>query len=323
MEVRRATEAELASILAAGETPPLFPLGLDMQGCATPEEMNANFYATLERGYAPLNPHIGAYSGTVSLVGSGPSVKDTYKDLQGDVIAINGAIGFLLDKGIVPKWAMLWDAADIVERFAVPHSEITYLVASRCHPKVFDRLRDCKIVVWHASGDLNIVELMNRPEVIAKQPCEEPLINGGTAGVTRCMLLATTLGYRDIHIFGGDSSYAEDGSTHVAGGSLVPEKNVIISLGDNPPSYFRTTPEWCAQVEEYRALYTILTCTNNVKLDVHGEGLMRAMHLRLEAQKERMGVQKFLQGMAVHETNRAALGAAATKEHQEMTNACQ
>lgn len=314
MEVRRATEVELASMLAAGETPPLFPLALHMEGCATQEEMNKNFYATLDRGYAPLNSHIGGYQGVVSLVGSGPSINETYKDLRGDVIAINGAISFLLGKGIVPKWAMLWDAADIVEKFAAPHPGITYLVASRCHPKVFERLKDCNVVVWHASGDQNIMELMNLPEVIAKQPCHEPLINGGTAGVTRGILLATTLGYKNIHIFGGDSSYAADGSTHVSGGSLVKEKDVTIAMGNEPPTYFRTTPEWCAQVEEYRAIYAILTCASGVTLDVHGGGMLGCMHERLEEEKKLMGVEKFLQLKAQQEVNRANLGAAATEE---------
>ena len=310
------TEAELASILAAGGTPPLVPLGLLMEGCATVEEMNANFFATLDRGYSPINPYIGAHQGVVSVVGSGPSINETYKELEGDVIAINGAIGFLLDKGIVPKWAMLWDAAQIVERFAVPHPDITYLVASRCHPKVFERLKDCKVVVWHAAGDLNIAELMNRPDVIAKQPCEEPLINGGSAGVTRAIFVATTLGYKDIRIFGGDSSYAADGSTHVSGGSVVPEKDFTVSIGNDPPTYFRTTPEWCAQVEEYRAIYSIMTCAVDIKLQVYGDGMLRCMHERLEAKKALLGLQEFLQQMALHATDSAELGAAATKQKE-------
>ena len=327
MEVRRASEAEVAAILAAGETPPLFPLSLLMEGCATKEEMNGNFFATLDRGYEPINPHIGAYLGTASLVGSGPSVNETYKELQGDVIAINGAIGFLLERGIVPKFGMLWDAAEVVERFAVPHPDITYLVASRCHPKVFARLKDCKIVVWHAAGDNNIAELMNRPDVIAKQPCEEPLINGGTAGVTRGLFLATTLGYKEIHIFGGDSSYSADGKTHVSGGSLVPEKDITVAIGNAPPQYFRTTPEWCAQVEEYRAIYTIFTCAAGVALHVHGGAMLGRMHELLEAKKELMGVPEFLQHMAANEISRAELSEAAKsqllEEKRNVANACQ
>jgi hypothetical protein len=155
--------------------------------------------------------------------------------------------------------------------------------------------------------------------VIAKQPCEEPLINGGTAGVTRGIFLVTTLGYKEIDIFGGDSSYAPDGKTHVSGGSLVPEKDVTIAIGNNPPTYFRTTPEWCAQVEEYRAIYTILTCSVGITLRVHGDGMLRFMHERLEAKKKLMGVEKFLQTIAQQEAARAELGEAATKEYKQLS----
>ena len=300
----------------AGIPLPLYRLGLAMEGCATEEEMNANFFATLDRGYAPINPLLGASKGVCSIVGAGPSIEETHKELQGDVLAINSAIGYLLGKGIVPKWAMIWDAAAICERFAEPHPGITYLIASRCHPAVFERLKGCKVVVWHAAGDNNILEILRRPEVIAKQPCHEPLINGGTAGVTRGIFLATALGYTDVHIYGADSCYSPEGSTHVAG-SLVPEKDVMVAIGNNPPIFFRTTPEWCAQVEEYRTIYTVLTCCGpDIKLAVHGQGMLRAMHDILAAQLEFMGRERFIQHNAKMEAERAEIGAQASAEHE-------
>lgn len=303
---------------AAGTPLPLFRLGLVMEGCATEGEMNANFFATLDRGYTPINKLLGRSEGACSIVGSGPSIQQTHKELKGDVLAINGAIGFLLERGIVPKWAMIWDAADICEKFAVPHPDITYLIASRCHPKVFERLKDCNVIVWHAAGDNNIHELMNRPEVIAKQPCHEPLINGGTAGVTRGIYVVTALGYKEVHIFGGDSCYSSDGHTHVTG-SLVPEKDVMISIGNDPPMFFRTTPEWCAQVEEYRVIYAILSCCNPpIVLDVHGDGMLHEMHKRLVAKRALLGNQKFIADMAAQESERHDLGNAADEEFSAM-----
>ena len=209
---------------------------------------------------------------------------------------------------------MIWDAAEICENFAVSNQDMTYLIASRCHPSVFKRLEDCKVTVWHAAGDNNILELLQRPEVIAKQPCHEPLINGGTAGVTRAIFLATVLGYTDIHIYGGDSCYSANGSTH-ATGSLVPEKDVEVALGNNPPIFFRTTPEWCAQVEEYRAIFTILTCCASIKLEVHGDGMLKAMHDILTAQLKFMGAERFVQHNAKLEEEKAALYAQASAEH--------
>jgi hypothetical protein len=261
--------------------PSLFPLTLHMVGCATAEEMNANVDATIARGYTGIIDLLDTESGAVSIVGSGPSLRETWKDLTGDVFAINQAVGFLLSKGVVPKWAMLWDAADIIEQFAEPHPDVTYLVAARCHPKVFERLKDCNVRVWFAGGDHNIAEYM-----VAKK-LNDPLVNGGSAGVTRAMYLATVLGYRELHIFGADSSYSDDGNTHVVR-SLVPEKNIFVWVGNGDgKKCFRTTPEWCSQVNEFRDIYHLFSHpAYSVGIDVYGEGMLPHMATLMRMRKE-------------------------------------
>lgn len=316
MEIRPATLEEVQEAQRGGTPLPLVPLGLDMHSCATAEEMHGNFYATLERGYEAINGYLGKESGKVCIFGAGPSIKETYKEADGDVIAINSAIGFLLDHGVVPRWAMLWDASPLVENFAVPHPDITYLVASRCHPKVFERLRGCKVVVWHAGGDHDIVNVLQRPEVIAKQAQEEPLINGGSAGVTRAIFVAVALGYRDLHIFGADSSYLND-DTHVRG-SVVPEKDVFFAIGNNPPKWFRTTPEWAAQVEEYKWIY-ILAVESGIGLTPHGDGMLPYMHALLAAKRERLGHAEFVSQIRTQVEKQRELDAAASKYSAELS----
>lgn len=259
-------------LLASGEQSPLVPLLLHMEGAATQEEMNGNVIATLERGYVRLNEHLDRYRGAVSICGAAPSLRETWKDLRGDVMACNSAIGFLLERGVVPRWAMMWDAHPVVERFAVPHPDVTYLVGARCHPSVFERLKDCRVIVWHAGGDHNIREFMEERQIV------EPLVNGGSAAVTRALYLAYALGYRDFHVFGADSSYLGD-DTHVGGASLVPEKDMSIWVGNDPASNrkFRTTPEWCAQVEEFKAIYPhFLNLGANI--ETYGDGMLQLVH---------------------------------------------
>lgn len=313
--IRQATRQEVEQGIAAGQPLPLFPLALALEGCFTERQMNDNFFATLDRGYTPINEYIGSCSGVCSVVGSGPTIEETHNELVGDVIAINGAIKFLLGKGIVPKFGMIWDCDQVCENFAVPHPDITYLIASRVHPKVFERLKDCKVVVWHAAGDLNINEIMNRPDVIAKQPCEEPLINGGTAGVTRGIYVAITLGYKEVNIFGGDSCYSGD-RTHIQG-SLVKEKDVVVSIGHDPAFLFRTTPEWCAQVSEYRAIYAILSAAE-IDLKVYGHSMLKVMHDILFEKRKRMGNEKFLQHIDDQEKKTRELNDAASTEYESM-----
>lgn len=308
MEVRPATLDEVQAAQARGEIPKPVRLALCMESCITSKEMHTNFHATLERGFTPVNDLIGAYSGACSIVGAGPTIKETHEELTGDVIAINSAIGFLLDHGIVPKFGLLWDGTEIVEKFARPHPGITYLVASRCHPKVFERLKDCKVIVWHAGGDHDIADVMVKPEIVEKLKIQQPLICGGSAGVTRTIYVASVLGYSEIHIFGADSCYSNAGETHVSG-SVVPEKDILVSLGDNskgaPAVWFRTTPEWCAQVNEYRSMFALAVNCNlsaltrskrvlPIRFEVHGESLFKTMHDRLVAKRALLGDEKFV-----------------------------
>lgn len=263
--------------------PDLQPLLLSMEGCSTQAEMNANVTASLKRGYVGLTHYLDAFSGEVALCGSGPSLAKFHQDLRGDVFAINNAHVYLLEQGIVPRFSMFWDAAEVVSEFAVPHPEVTYFVAARCHPKVFDRLQGCKIVTWHAGGDHNIAEFL------AENGVFEPMVNGGSAGVTRALYFVYALGYRSINIYGADSSYNDEGKTHV-NHSVVPEKDFQVWMGNEEGSpCFRTTPEWCAQVEEYKNIFPHFVDMLGVNLEVYGEGMLPHMHrLLTEIRKRRL-----------------------------------
>lgn len=262
---------------------PLVPLYLDMHSCATEPEMNANVAATRARGYVRINEYLSAYRGSASIVGAGPSIERYYGKLTGDVFAINSAIGYLLSRGVVPKFGVIWDAAEICESFATPHPDITYLIAARCHQKVFERLKDCKVIVWYAGGDHNIKQYMEEHGI------DEPMINGGSAGVTRALYLAYALGYRDFHVYGGDSCYAENGQTHI-NGSLVPEKDFKVFVDGE---WFRTTPEWCAQVEEYKCIHPLFQHPDiNATIEVHGDGtLLRFIHERIVVNEQKLREQ--------------------------------
>jgi len=241
---------------------PVVPLTLGMESCATVEEMHTNVESTLARGYMRFTEFMDSQAGECSIVGAGPSIADTYQDLRGDVIACNSAIGFLLSRGVVPKYAMLWDAHPLVETFAVPHPDIVYFVAARCHESVFERLKDCKVVVWYPGGDHDIADFLVEKNIM------EPMVNGGSAAVTRSLYLAYALGYRTFHLHGADSSYRGE-QTHV-NGSVVPEKRLEVVCNKR---WFTTTPEWAAQVEEFKCIRIGFKHLGGT-IRVYGDGLL-------------------------------------------------
>lgn len=243
---------------------PWVPLKINNDGVATDEDFTRNIEATLGRGYTRLNEFIESQSGSISVCGFAPSLRETWRHLTGDVMACNRAHDFLIDQGVVPKWCLLMDPLEVVAEMVTPHEEVTYLVASRCHESVFEKLRGAKVVVWHAAGDRPIIPLLEKHGVM------EPTVNGGTATVTRGMVLAVAMGYTDIHIFGADSSFAEGSDTHLKK-SLVEERPMQVMVDGR---LFQTTGWMTLQVEDIRILCPELTATGN-RFTFYGQGLLQ------------------------------------------------
>lgn len=248
----------------------LQPIQFATECCASSEEIFANIAATIKRGYEGLSGYLNGTHRVMSIVGAGASLADTYDDLRGHVLAVNSAHGFLLDKGIVPQLAMFWDASPLIWEFAVPHAETIFLVNARCHPYVFERLKNCRVVVWFADGDHNIREWLQERGI------NEPLIKGGSAGVTRAMFLSFALGYRELHVYGADSSL--DGArTHVQG-SIVPEEELRVYLNaDGSGQSFATTPWLAVQALEHSRIVPMFKGLG-ASIDVHGAGLLPHVH---------------------------------------------
>jgi hypothetical protein len=213
--------------------------------------IEANLEATLARGYKPLI-WCEEYQGPVSIVGSGPSLADTYKDLVGDVIACNSAHDFLLSKGIV---------ANMIKTL---HKGIKYLIASRCHPSVFEKFKEHDVTVWHAMGGED-----GLPDLLAKNQRRELLVAGGSTSVMRATHLAAVLGYsKEMHLFGIDSCYAEKES-HVSGSIASQNQINIMACG----KWFTVAPWMALQAEDFKIISLILRA-KGVRLVVHGTGLI-------------------------------------------------
>lgn len=245
----------------------LEPLRMEMHGCATLEEMNSNVEATINRGYKRINEFLNKFEGHLTICGSAPSIRETVGNICGDVLAINSAIKFMIEAGKPPTFAMIWDASELCVNFAVPHPGVTYLIGARCHPAVFERLKYNNVIAWHAGGDHNISQFLFDKGIV------EPLINGGSAGVTRALYLGCALGYRSFELHGADSSYSDNGDTHVTG-SLVPEKDLKVWVTyQDEGRPFRTTPEMAAQVDEFLMIAPYFyRC--GMPIEVNGKGML-------------------------------------------------
>ena len=232
----------------------------------TADDIARNIEHALGLDYIPFFDLHGTKSGAVAVVGSGPSLKSNWQELKtfkGDIIACNAACQFLLEKGITPQYMFCFDADPLVLEFFTPHKDITYLLASRVVPKAFEILKGCRIVLWHANGDERIQEILEAKGV------NEPMVAGGSAAVTRALVLAMPMGYKEIHVYGGDSSFASS-ETHIRQSTTVEKRMAIKCSG----RVFECAPWMTLQVEDLKNLAPLIKFVG-VKMFFHGDGLLQ------------------------------------------------
>ena len=243
-------------------------LPLTMQGVLANscEDISRNIEHAIGLDYIPFNDLIGSRTGAVAIVGSGPSLKANWQELRafkGDIIACNASCQFLLEKGITPQYMFCFDADKLVLEFFTPHKDITYLLGSRCVPEAFKILEGCRIVVWHAAGDERIREILEARRI------NEPMVTGGSAAVTRAMMLAMPMGYTTVHVYGGDSSFAA-GDTHIRQSTTV-ERRVAVKCNGR---VFEVAPWMVMQITDLEKLAPLIKRLG-IRMHFHGDGLLQ------------------------------------------------
>jgi uncharacterized Rossmann fold enzyme len=137
---------------------------------------------------------------TAALIGGGPSLTEYTEELlafQGDFFALNGSAKYLHNLGITPKFHVIMDARpENISFLEYPDIHTTYLLASQCHPSLFDRLEGYKVVIWHAAAGEPLDKVFT--------PGSQLIGSGPTVGL-RAMNIAYILGYRYLSLYGYDS----------------------------------------------------------------------------------------------------------------------
>jgi hypothetical protein len=163
-----------------------------------------NLERVLQRGL-PTVQQLPEQAEPLAIVCSGPSVLDHLEELRswnGRLWAINGAYRFLLEHGIVPDGFFGMDPLPGLAPYVeTTDPRTTFYICSICDPAVFDTLSNRDVLLWHPDGEG------------VEYPPDQWVIGGGTTAVTRAPYLALLQGFRDITLFGVDSSF-ENGSVY-------------------------------------------------------------------------------------------------------------
>lgn len=204
-------------------------INFKMRNIISDKQTIRNIVAALKTNVPALG-HVEAESGVpLAIVGSGPSLKETWEDLKhwpGEIFALNAAHDFLVEHDVIPTAAVAIEGGTaICKYFENPHDDVHYLLASSCHPKLYKQLRKQKVAMFHLAMEstfeafdkwLNPTKALTDTEQKTRSTFvrASAMISGGATVLTRALCVGVLLGHRDFHFFGCDSSFFEAEHQH-------------------------------------------------------------------------------------------------------------
>lgn len=206
----------------------------------------------------------------IAIVGGGPSLETQLDHLREYkyIMACGSVHDYLIKNFIVPKWCVVVDPSPIViDYMQMPTSTIDYLIASQCHPSVFDYLANNKISLWHAGGAESDNLAFGEGQT---------LIAGGCTVGTRAIMMALAFGYSNINLFGFDTCLTNDYKHH-AYSFMNPDKETLgniteVALGGPDGKRFKVANYMLGQLMDFKSI--LGGPGKYCKFTVHGGGLL-------------------------------------------------
>jgi len=195
---------------------------------------------------------------SLRIVANGPSALAA--PLTGaPTLAVNNALRLFVERGLAPDFWIASDPQECVADFLRDAPmETVYLVASKCHPTVFEALKGRQILLWHCSEPATLDLLVGR------------LVIQSSVSVTLCALnLMPVLGYHRLETWGWDGCYLA-GRDHAVSQPHSPD-DITVQLG--PKRRFSTTKSWAAEAQE-----AVYLCEGlRRQLTIRGRGMIGAI----------------------------------------------
>ena len=201
---------------------------------------------------------------TMCVVGYGPSLHETWKEITHPCVTVSGSHDFLIERGVIPDFHAECDGRDYKPKhLEKPNEATTYLMASVCNPKMWEQLKGHDVRVWHNAGGKHVVDW------IGKNDDGGLLVAGGSNIGLASIHLTGILGYRNFKVFGLDGNL-KSGKRHAGPHYGQPQKIIKHTVNGRT---WETTPQMYNACEEM----LFLMDDKNVKIQVVGESLLRDM----------------------------------------------
>tara|TARA_R100001510_G_C7647038_1_gene204374 strand:+ start:1069 stop:1911 length:843 start_codon:yes stop_codon:yes gene_type:complete len=229
--------------------------------------------------------------GSVVICGGGPSLEKDIKYIKQLVKkkcklwTVNKTHDYLRTKALISDYCCLLDPKDWVADYVQkPNKKTTYLVSSQCDELVFKKLKSKNIYLWHAGVDYFNQEYPT-PILAKEQTKPFRIIPGPTTVGLRSLLVAYDLGFRDFHLFGFDSSFAENGNAHAYDKPPPPDASLTtktISTRLRSVTY-QTNTHMAKQADDFEELIEKIGefirkgWWDNIDITVYGTGLLPSL----------------------------------------------
>lgn len=235
--------------------------------------------ASIRRGHPQLWPQ-STQMQRVCILGGGPSLNDTLPALNdllrggAKLITTNGAYHWALQHNLLPSAQIVMDARDTNARFVDPPlPQCQYMLASQCHPALWDRVEGRPYVwIWHALGkggpEGEILDQYYGANYWTP-------IGGGSTVVMRALVLLRNLGFMRIDLFGTDSCWL-DGAHH-AYDQAENATEARIHVQARPDGHDELARDfWCApwHLAQVSDFLIFLEKMKDMRITVHGDGLL-------------------------------------------------
>jgi hypothetical protein len=148
------------------------------------------------------------------------------------------------------------------------------MIASQCHPAMFDNLDGYQVTLWHPY----VKKGQDRPK-------NSMLIGGGTTSGLRAISLFYVLGYRQFELFGFDS--CNDGKLLRVNGEGLKDGDKLIQVKIDPQGeIFHCNTAMALQAEHFQTYYEYLP---DATFNGHGHGLIQAIIKKREQNMMELG----------------------------------
>jgi len=268
------------------------PLALDINQFGKTDEIQSHIRHSLSLGLPEYYPALCAHDGTMVIVGSGPSLLSTYEGLHEErakgrpILAVKGTHNFLIERGLEPDLWVTIDPRPRLDQLSLKSENTIYIVSSRCHPEIFDRLKDDRVILFHTYASQDEADDIFEERDSKANGLKTFLIGGGTTSGVRAIHLAYSMGFRKFVMYGMDSSLGKDGTTkrfngdksgaivHIKLGEWKKTDDGEEEIVDKLSRTYLTNAAMAQQAKDFERCYQELP---GVTFESKGDGLIAAI----------------------------------------------